>query len=79
MSASEQYKYIKKMTTKEDIKAQMHYSFDKGREEGREELMQLMIMNLYKSGMSAKEIAERCVLPETKVETIIVNSSGEVK
>ena len=63
MSVEEQRIYNKIMTTEIDIRERMDEKLNEG--------MAIVIKNLYRSGMSVKEISDRCVMSETEVGAII--------
>lgn len=74
MNALEQYKYIKKMTTKEDIKAQMHWE----REQGREEERHKIVNNMSAHGLSEDEIA-KCIGVSLEEVRRLLNHESELK
>lgn len=78
MNALEQYKYIKKMTTKEDIKAQMHWEREQGREEGREGERHKIVNNMSAHGLSEDEIA-KCIGVSLEEVRRLLNHESELK
>lgn len=70
------------MTTKEDIKAQMHWEREQGREEGREEGREgerhKIVSNMNAHGLSEGEIA-KCIGVSLEEVRRLLNHESELK
>ena len=70
MTTQEKMHYIDNMNTERDIRNQIQFAADKGREEGREEERKLMASKLKAMGVGIDVIIESSGLTREEVEKL---------